>query len=280
MWFDLLASVLRLWAPVGLAALGGVVTERSGVVALHLEAALLAGAFSSVAVAAATNSAWLGLFTGILFGTVIGLLHAALTQLGRVPGVLSGVGLNLGTLGLTTFLLRGHKDASLTTKSLLSEGIAIALMTLCLGAIWFVLTQTPLGLRLRACGEKPETVRAAGLSPERLRFGALALGGAVSGLGGTLLALTRLGEFTENMTAGRGYLALAAVILGRWSPLGAALAALLFASGDALTGLLQNYGFGKILPAELLQLIPYLAALIALAAVKNKSRAPSALAGS
>ncbi|MBB6050899.1 ABC transporter permease subunit [Armatimonas rosea] len=274
---DFLAAMLRLWAPLGLAALGGTLSERVGVIALGLEAMLLAGAYTAVAVAAKTGSAALGALAGALAGALVGLLHACLVLFARVPAVLSGVGLNLGLLGLTTFLLRAHGEVGLSTQARFPAELAIPLALALVLALAFLLGQTPLGLRLRACGEKPEAVRAAGLNPDRLRLGAVSGAGGLAGLGGVLLALMGLGEFTENMTSGRGYIALAAVILGRWSPLGAAGAALLFTAGDALVGTLQNAGLAKALPPDLLQLLPYLAALVALGLVKGRGQAPASL---
>lgn len=275
-----LAAVLRLWTPLGLAALGGVVSERAGIINLALEAKLLAGAYTAVAVAAKTGQLWLGVLAGVLAGALVGLLHVCLVLFARVPAVLSGVGLNLGLLGLTTFLLRTHGETGLAAPVRLPAEWGVPLALLLVVACWFTLTQTVLGLRLRACGEKPEAVRTAGLSPEGLRVGAVATAGALAGLGGTLLALMGLGEFTENMTFGRGYIALAAVILGRWTPLGAAGAALLFAGGDALVGTLQNTGYAKALPPDLLQLLPYGAALLALGLSRGRSGAPGALSNS
>ena len=274
---DFLAAVLRLWAPLGLAALGGALSERVGVIALGLEAKLLAGAYAAVAVASVSGSAWLGLLAGLLAGALVGALHASLVLFAKVPAVLSGVGLNLGLLGLTTFLLRAHGESGLSTQTRFSAELGIPLAIALVALAAFVVAKTPLGLRLRACGEKPEAVRAAGLNPEALRLGTVTVAGALTGLGGVLLALMGLGEFTENMTSGRGYIALAAVILGRWSPLGAATAALFFALGDALVGTLQNVGFARILPPDLLQLLPYIAALLALALVRGRGAAPAAL---
>ncbi|WP_309692536.1 hypothetical protein [Armatimonas sp.] len=274
---DFLAATLRLWAPLGLAALGGALSERVGVIALGLEAKLLAGAYAAVSVAVLSGSAWLGALGGMLAGALVGLLHASLVLFARVPAVLSGVGLNLGLLGLTTFLLRAHGEAGLSTQARFPAEVGIPLVIVLAGLTAFVLTKTPLGLRVRACGEKPEAVRSAGLNPEKIRLGAVSAAGALTGLGGVLLALMGLGEFTENMTSGRGYMALAAVILGRWNPLGAAGAALLFAAGDALVGTLQNAGLARTLPPDLLQLLPYIAALLALGLVKGRGRAPAAL---
>lgn len=274
---EFLAAVLRLWTPLSLAALGGVVSERSGIVNLALEAKLLAGAYAAVAVASTTGNVLLAALAGILAGALVGLVHVSLVLFAQVPAVLSGVGLNLGLLGLTTYLLRTRGEDGLSTSLRLPAELGVPLTFLLVGLVWFVLAKTALGLRLRACGEKPEAVRSAGLSPERLRVGAVTVAGALAGLGGALLSMMGLGEFTENMTAGRGYIALAAVILGRWTPQGAAAAALVFVVGDALVGTLQNAGISKALPPDLLQLIPYGAALLALGLARNRNVAPRAL---
>lgn len=270
----LLAAAIRLWVPLAFAAAGGVVSERAGIVNIALEGMMLAGAYTSVAMAARTNNAWLGLLGGMAAGALVGLLHAILTLALRVPHILSGVAINLGALGLTTFLLNvGGGD--LGTRSLLAgEAIApLALMTVVL--IWAVMTFTPIGLRLRACGESPQAARSAGVPVVSLRYGAVIVSGALAGLGGVALALTGLGQFTANMTAGRGYIALAAVIFGRWHPLGAAAAAFFFGLGDALQLYLQTQG--SPIPPDFLTLLPYVLTLAALAGFSGRSSVPGAL---
>lgn len=273
---DIFESGLRLWAPLALAAMGGVISERSGVINIGLEAMMLAGAFAAVAASQATGSAFAGVGAGLLAGALVGFLHAFLTQMMRVPHILSGVGLNLAILGLTTYALRLHAAEGLTTQSLLLPRTVIAVTMVIVAIVWFVLWKTPLGLRLRACGENPAAARSAGVSVERMRYGAVITSGALAGLGGVALALAGLGIFTENMTAGRGYIALAAVIFGRWRPLGAAAAAFLFGIGDALQLELQTAGL-RAIPPDLLSLLPYILTLVALAGFAGRAAAPAAL---
>ena len=273
----LAAAALRLWVPLALASQGGVLSERSGVVNIGLEGMMLGGAFAAVAAAHATGSAWGGAVAGVAVGALLGLLHAFLTQTLKVTHILSGVGLNLGVLGFTTFAFRRLGDTSLQTSAQIPGAAMVVLTALVVAASGFVLARTPLGLRLRACGENPRAARASGVSVPRLRFGAVTLSGALAGLGGVALALTGLGTFTENMTAGRGYIALAAVIFGRWNPLGAAAAALFFALGDAAQQSLQTAGWGTRIPPDFLTLLPYLLTLAALATFSARNIAPAAL---
>jgi simple sugar transport system permease protein len=271
------AAAVRLWTPIGCAAIGGVISERSGVINIGLEGMLLAGAFASVAAANATGSGLVGLAAGVFAGGATGLLHAWLTQALRVPHILSGIAINLGALGLTTYALRLYGDDGLQTSASLAPGGMAALGVLLVLLADFVLARTPLGLRLRACGESPRAARAAGVSVPAIRYGAVTASGALAGLGGVALALTSLGQFTENMTAGRGYVALAAVIFGRWTPLGAAGTAFFFALGDAAQVELQTAGLASRIPPDFLSLLPYALTLIALGVVRSRNAAPTAL---
>jgi simple sugar transport system permease protein len=271
-----LLSALRLATPLIFAALGGVLSERVGVIALHLESVMLGAAFASVGVTALTGSAVWGVLVGLMVGGLLGLLHAYLTQALRVPHILSGVALNLGVLGFTTFALR-QAPTGINATSLIPAWLMIAIAFLALLGVSFLLYRTAFGLRLRACGENPKAAQSAGLSVERLRYSTLALSGALTGLAGITLGLTGLGAFTENMTAGRGYIALAAVIFGRWHPWGAVGAALLFGAGDALQLSLQTAGLAQVIPPDVLSLLPYILTLIVLAAVSGKSSVPAAL---
>lgn len=273
----LFAAAFRLWTPLALAALGGVVSERAGVVNIGLEGMMLGGAFASVAVARATGSVVLGLLAGIAGGALVGLLHAVFVLSLRVSPILSGVGLNLGMLGLTTFLLRTYGESGLNTPHQLSGESMVVLAVLLTAACSIVLYQTPLGLRLRACGESSNAARAAGLPVTRIRYAAVTVSGALAGLGGVALVLTGLGTFTENTTAGRGYIALAAVIFGRWNPLLAVCAALLFGLGDALQLSLQTAGLSQKIPPDFLTLLPYVVTLLALAFTSSRSAVPQAL---
>jgi simple sugar transport system permease protein len=277
---SILAATLRLWTPLALAAMGGVVSERSGVVNIGLEGMMLAGAYGGVAAAAATGSALVGLVAGVLLGALVGLLHAVFTQALRVPHILSGVGLNLGVLGLTTYALQSRPDKSLDSPQLIPAEVTVGVAVLVIAVVWFVFAKTPLGLRLRAIGENPGAARSAGVNVGLLRYGAVTASGALAGLGGVALALSGLGAFTQNMTAGRGYIALAAVIFGRWTPLGAAGAALFFGFGTALQQALQTRGLAEIIPPDFLDLLPYVLTLIALAGMSGRTVAPAALGNS
>jgi len=272
-------AALRFWTPVVLAALGGVVSERAGVVNIGLEAMMLGGAFASVAIAQATGSVLTGVVGGVLAGALIGLLHAALTQSLRVPHILSGVGLNLLVLGLTTFGLRQIEagGGTLASPGKLPLEPLVVLAALLVALVGWTLARTPLGLRLRACGENPDAARSAGVAVGRLRYGAVTTSGALAGLGGTVLALAVQEVFLENMTAGRGYIALAAVIFGRWNPLGAAGAALFFSLGVAGEITLQTLSLSRIIPPDFLTLLPYVLTLVALAGLAGRSAAPAAL---
>jgi Uncharacterized ABC-type transport system, permease component len=274
---DLVSAAFRFWTPLGFAAMGGVVSERAGVVNIGLEAMMLGGAFAGVAVASTSGNAYLGLAAGTATGALIGFLHAVLTQALRVPHILSGVGLNLGILGLTTYLLRVYFGGALDTENKLPGLFVTLLGIVTVLTLFFILARTPLGLRLRAVGENPAAARSAGVNVTRLRYSAVTLSGALAGIGGVALALAALGSFRENMTGGRGYIALAAVIFGRWHPLGAAAAAFFFALGDALQQSLQTAGLAERIPPDFLTLLPYLLTLIALAGLSGKASAPAAL---
>jgi simple sugar transport system permease protein len=274
----LLAAAVRLWTPLALAAMGGVVSERSGVVNIGLEGMMLGGAFAGVAAAHASgNSALAGAAAGVLTGALIGLLHAFITQALRVSHILSGVGLNLLVLGATTFAFRTLGDAAVQTTAQIPGEVMAGATVLLVLLVWVTLYRTPVGLRLRACGENPQAARTAGISVGRIRYGAVAASGALAGLGGVALSLTSLGTFTENMTAGRGYIALAAVIFGRWNPLLVAGAALFFAFGDALQLTLQTRGLTGGIPPDFLNLLPYVFTLAALAFFSGRTATPAAL---
>ena len=272
----LLALTLVKAAPLIFAALGGVLSERSGVVNIGLEGILIAGAFSSVAVSGATGNPLLGVLAGIVAGAAVAALLAfAATKL-AVDQIVAGTGINIAALAAAAFglvLLYGHPGASREVPALGETGqwvlVAVAVAA-ALTLQWF-LGRTPLGLRIRACGEDPSVAESAGIDALRLRFWAVTAGGAIASLGGVFLALAELDLYSDGMTAGRGFIALAAVIFGRWTPLGATGAALCFGFFAELQYSLQRAG----IPSELMQALPYLAALIALAGFAGRARAPA-----
>jgi simple sugar transport system permease protein len=263
-------------APLVFAALAGVVCERSGVLNIALEGALTVGAFSAVCVSAATGNPLLGLVAGVLGGALLcALLGVAATRFG-VDQIVAGTGLNILAAGGTAFglvIVFGAPGASPEVHALGTGGeyglIALAFASAI--ALQFALDRTAWGLRLRACGENPQAVASAGVDPRRVRLTATLLGGALAGLGGVYLALGELDLYSDGMTAGRGFIALAAVIFGRWTPLGAAGAALAFGGLSALQFVLQRTG----IPSELMQALPYLAALAALTGIVGRARAPA-----
>lgn len=267
----LLESTARLSAPLVLASVGGVVSERAGVAQLGLEGFILVGAYAAVA----AGGGVIGLATAVAVSAMAALGQALLVEKARTSAILAGVGFNLLATGTTTFLLRSH-SAPLRTDNLLAGEVFVAIGVAVLAAVSVMLRLSPLGLRMRACGEDPLAAAAAGIHVARLRIAAVAFSGLAGGCAGASLSLVGLGEFSENMANGRGYLAVVAVLLGRWRPLGAAAAALVFGFGDALQLWLRTEGTG--IPADLQELLPYCAALIALGIRRGASGEPKSLA--
>lgn len=295
---ELLESALRLSVPMVFAALGGVLSERVGVVNIALEGVLLGGAFAAMAVAHLASNPWIGVAGALLAGSLLALLHGYLVLKLRVDAIISGVSLNLLVLGLTTFLSRARfspDGVPVQIKGLPSWfpqlsgtgplgmllGSTTPFIPMALLAVigtWFLMHRTRAGLQLRAIGEGPKAAQAAGISLGAQRLFWLGAGGALTGLGGAYLSLDAAHRFTENLSAGRGYLALAAVIFGRWYPLGAAAAVLVFGLGDALQISLQGKKvFGLVVSSDLLSTLPYLLGILALAGVLGRIAPPRGL---
>ncbi len=272
-----LALALVKATPLIFAALAGTICERAGILNIALEGALTVAAFAAVAVSFATGSPLLGLLAAVLASMLLcALLGIAATRFG-VDQIVAGTGLNLVAAGGTAFALVvifGQPGASPEVHALGDGGerILIACAFACAFLLQVVLDRTPWGLRVRACGENPRALLSAGVDPRRLRVVATLVGGALAGLGGAFLSLGELDIYSDGMTAGRGFIALAAVIFGRWTPLGAAGAALAFGALSALQFVLQRAG----VPSELMQALPYLAALAALTGIVGRARAPAA----
>ncbi len=276
--FAFILQGLRITVPYALAALGGTLSERSGVINLALEGMLLAGAF-----AAAAGSHLAGVAAGVVAGALGGLAVAGLYALAvlraRADQVLAGIALNLLLVGLTRYLLKllfHSASTSPTVPGLGGAGSAAVVVLTALGVLaahlWMM--RTAGGLRLRAVGEHPDAAHTLGVDVLRARLRAVLASGVLAGLGGAWLALDNHG-FVDRMSGGRGYIALAAVILGRWTPLGGAAACLLFGFADALQVQLQTRAPG--VPRELVQVLPYVLTLIVLAGVVGRSRPPRAL---
>jgi ABC-type uncharacterized transport system permease subunit len=273
----LLTLTLVKATPLIYAALGGVLSERSGVVNIGLEGILTAAAFFGVVASGATGSPIAGAAAGVLAGALLAaILGFAATRLG-VDQIVAGTGLNIVAIGGAAYglvLIFGQPGASREVPSLGTPGEAVlVVLAFALAAIlWFALFRTAWGLRVRACGENPRAAEIAGIDALWTRFWAVVIGGAIASLGGVYLSLAELDLYSDGMTAGRGYIALAAVIFGRWNPFGALGAALFFGFFAALQYSLQRAG----VPSELMQALPYLAALVALAGFAGRVRAPAA----
>jgi len=263
--------------PLIYAALGGVLSERSGIVNIGLEGIMIAGAFASVVVSGATGNPVLGALAGVAAGALLAAVLAFVATRLAVDQIVAGTGLNIAALagaGFGLVVVYGQPGASREVPALGATGsnVLIVLAFVAAAALQLALARTPWGLHVRACGEDPSAAESAGIDALRTRFWAVVAGGAIASLGGVYLSLAELDLYSDGMTAGRGFIALAAVIFGRWTPLGATGAALFFGFFAALQFTLQRAG----VPSELLQALPYLAALVALAGFAGRVRAPAA----
>jgi simple sugar transport system permease protein len=289
----LLAQALRMMVPYGCAALGGIWSERSGVVNIALEGILLSSGLAAVAVHVATASAWWGVVGGVTAGAAMAAVHALAVRQ-RVDAIVSGIALNIAAVGGTRFLLRALYGSSANSPgihgfssalfegtsglSLLARTLADPLFLLgallTLGTTW-LLFRTRFGLHVRACGENPHAAASVGLDVAALRLSAVTLGGAICGVGGAALAYDQH-QFQSGMSGGRGFIALAAVIVSGWRPGRAVLACAVFAALDAVQILLQ----GEVrVPHDLLQAIPYVATLLALVVMGRRGGGRKAGAG-
>ncbi len=291
---ELLAASLRLGAPLLLAALGELIVERAGVVNIGIEGMMLVGAFAAFAAAVATGSPGIGVGAALAAGAAVGLLFAAFAVGRRADQIVVGMAVNLLALGATGLAARALYAGSIPEAPRWGELAIPGLAELpWLGPVLFVqtpfvyvglvgaagvgwfLTRTRPGLRLRAVGEAARAADAEGVSVARVRVAALAFGGALAGLAGASLSVSQTGTFTEGMTAGRGFIALAIVIFGRWRPVGAAAAALFFGATTALQFRLQARGYAVPYPVFLM--LPYVVTLAVLALATGGGRAPADL---
>jgi len=306
----LLAATARGATPLVLAALGGLLSERSGIIDIGLEGKMLAAAFAAAAAAAVTGSGWVGLAAGVLASVLVGLVHgvACITHHGNQ--VVSGMALNITMAGLTAVLghawfREGGQTPLLGDSARLAPitfpgaatlahvpGIGLvygeivsghnALVYLAAAAVpvvaWLV-SRTRLGLRLRAAGDDPAAVDTAGISVSATRYLAVVMSGALCGLAGAYLSIAQHASFIRDMTAGKGYLALAALIFGHWSPVPTLTACLLFAFADAVQARLQGTALPVVgvVPVQLIQAIPYVLTVCLLAGFVGRTVSPRAL---
>ncbi len=278
----LLPATIRGATPLVLAALGGMFSERSGVINIALEGMMLAGAFTAAAVTFKMSNPWLGLGAAIVAGVALAAVYALACIQFRADQVVTGVAINILMIGVPALLSGALFFSSGSTpnidKSLQMPYFPIFLAALFVFLSWYILYKTPFGLRLRAVGENPEAADAAGVSVTRMRYAGVLLSGALAAIGGAYLSIGQSSLFTRNMTAGRGFIALAALIFGKWRPVQTMLACLLFGFTDALSIVLQGRKpFGVEIPVQFIHVIPYLVTIIALAGFIGHSRAPKAL---
>ena len=289
------AAAVRVATPLLLAATGETVTERSGVINLGLEGMMLAGALAAT-LGATTGGPWTGVVLAVLAGMLLAGVFAAVAIGARADQIIAGTAVTLAAVGLTGTIYReayGTGGAGLTLPTLSPVAIPVLsgipvlgpalfiqpaptyLAMLALPAVWWFLFRTRAGLMLRAAGEGAAMARAAGVRTNAVRTLATLAGGAFAGMAGATLVLAQVGTFAEKMTAGRGYVAIAIVVLGRWHPLGVAIAALLFGAATALQYVFQALGLA--VPYQLFLMLPYVLTLLALGGAVGRVRAPADL---
>ena len=276
-------QMIRIAIPYLFAASGGVVAERSGIVSLTLEGFMLIGAFAAVLGTNYTGNPWIGVLAGMVGGLIFGAIHAVASIRYRADQVVVGVAINLLAIGVTRFFLKLFFASSSNSPrvagfggNLKAAGFDNPLLwlgLLCAPVVAFVIYKTPFGLRVRAAGEHPDAAESVGVSVHRVRYLAVAISGILAALGGVYLALDQH-QFTDQMTAGRGFIAISAVIFGRWDPLRAAAACLLFAAAETFQIQLQG---SHAIPSQFVEMIPYVLTIIALAGVVGRAVPPAAL---
>jgi ABC-type uncharacterized transport system permease subunit len=294
-WSALTAAMLRFATPLAFAAMGGIFSERSGVVNIGLEGMMLSGAFFGILGADKFNSWQLGLLCAAVSGAAFALIHAFFAIHLRADQIIGGTAINFLALGITGYLFIDIYSGEGTPPDIpaipnvhlsflddryfigpvlgnLNLMIWLAFLTILL--TWIVLFKTPVGLRLRAVGEHPRAADTVGISVYKTRYAAVVLSGILAALGGAYLSIGFNTSFTQNMTVGKGFIALAAVIFGNWRPWGAAAAALLFGFSSALALRLPAYSESA---AVLFEALPYVLTLIAVAGVIGRSTPPAAV---
>lgn len=289
------------------ASLGGLFSERSGVVNIALEGIMIVGAFTGAVVAyfaettfgLGTLSPWVGFIAAIFAGVLFSLLHALASVTFKADQVVSGVALNFLAGGATIYLVKLIFDGAGQSKTLkyaftkfdipflsdipyIGKGLFTAYPTsyIAFAAVaiaYYVLFKTPFGLRLRAVGEHPKAADTMGINVYKMRYIGVMLSGALAAMGGATLALTTTQSFSHNTISGQGYIALAALIFGKWHPVGAMGASLFFGVAMALNSLFQVYGLTKYIPVDFIYMLPYVLTILALAGFVGKATAPAAV---
>ncbi|GAB4273605.1 MAG: ABC transporter permease [Coriobacteriia bacterium] len=302
---DLLASAIRITTPLALAAIGGTICERSGVVNIALEGMMLGGAFAGVAFTYFFGSPWIGVVGAMAVGGLLALLHAYASITLKTDHVVSGTAINILAIGLAGFMMEVLFNEATTTPAvtklkpvfdvelggqgfvgevlrwfdvvfLSHTPIVYITIALAVFAQWW-LFRTTWGLRLRSLGEHPRAADTVGINVIRGRYYAVVVSGILAGLAGANLSLEQIGNFTDNMTNGRGFIALAANIFGRWTPAGSYGASFLFGLADALQVKLQPLSDVIHIPSQFFLMIPYVLTVIVLAGVVGRAVAPAAI---
>lgn len=294
---EFLAATLRIATPLVLAGLGGILSERAGTFAVGLEGQMLCGAFGGVVATHLLGSVGAGIAASCVGGMAFGLIIATVTARFRADHMVTGLAANILALGLTSFMLRGLvgqgqapnirvpilqpipipglADLPVIGPLLFNQPILTYIALALIVPIGIFLMRTRAGLTLRAVGENPDAAFAAGANPIRVRMLAIIAGSALAGLAGAVLSLQQVGTFTDGMTSGRGYLALAAIIVGRWMPFGMFVACLLFGACEALQ--LRVQVFTLPVSSYVIQMLPYVVALAVLAGLGRGARLPAAI---
>ena len=273
----LLKQTLIIAPPILITAVGACISERSGVVNIGLEGIMLSGAFATTVVNLATGNPYLGILAGVAAGGIISLIHAIISINLKGDQIISGVAINLFAVAMTSFLIKAMyrvTGSTPTASKLADKHIVIAIIYILAILTHFLVFKTVLGLRIRAVGEHPLAADTVGINVYKIRYINVILSGMFAGLGGAYLTSVMLPAFSNNMSAGRGFMAMAAMIFGKWNPIGAILASLLFAFGQAFADYAKTINLP--IPQQFLSMIPYILTLLALIGFVGKARAPKA----
>lgn len=290
-----LEGTVRTATPLAFAALGETVTERSGVINIGLEGAIIAGAFGAF-VAAGAGDVWIGFLGATIAGTAVAALFTFFAIRLRADQIITGTAISLLSLGLTATLYRQLYGATGAALSIPTMGVVVVpglsaiplvgralfaqppityLLYALIPIVWWWMYHTYAGLGLRAVGEDPRAAKAAGIPVATMQTAAVLFGGALGGVAGGVLVIAQAGSFAEGMSAGRGFIAVAIVVLGRWHPLGVAVAALIFGAASALQYLFQAMGWS--IPYQVFLALPYVLTLLGLAGIAGKTTPPGSL---
>ncbi|HAS79854.1 MAG TPA: ABC transporter permease [Fusobacteriaceae bacterium] len=278
-FISLILATIRQAAPILITAIGGMFSELTGVVNIGLEGMMLMGAFSAAVVSYYTGNPYIGILGGMIAGGIMAFLHGILSIKYKGNQVVSGVAINLFASGFTVFMLRvlfnqsGNTPTVPKTQTFLGMSVIVFIIyAIAIASHWFIY-KTVWGLRMRAVGEHPLAADTVGINVLKVRYFGVIMSGLLAGLGGAYLSIGALSQFTKEMSAGRGFIALAALVFGKWTPGGVLGASLLFGFADAGQTLIQQYVTG--VPPQFIQMLPYILTLLALAGVVGKAVAPA-----